>query len=221
MLVASHITDGLDEIAEDIWFLDEGRVVAHEDKDELLARWKWVHFKDGALPKAIEDGLVRVKRQPFGSSGLTGDFPTCATRWPARSRAATSGSTTPASKTFCCRSSRGREMDPILRRSSFFYVTSLDQYLGVMGRYMLTRDWPVFEIIPLFMPVWLLGAMLASESDERYAFLRTLPVPDRSVARTKFTLILSSAACSGLLMIGGGAHAGWTKASPSRRRSSI
>jgi ABC-2 type transport system ATP-binding protein len=73
-IVASHVTDGLDEIAEDIRFLDEGRVVAHEDKDDLLARWKWVHFKDGALPKAIEERLVRVKRLPFGSSGLTGDF---------------------------------------------------------------------------------------------------------------------------------------------------
>jgi ABC-2 type transport system ATP-binding protein len=74
VLAASHITDGLDEIAEEIWFLDDGRVVAHEDKDDLLARWKWVHFKDGALPKAIEESLVRVKRLPFGSSGLTGDF---------------------------------------------------------------------------------------------------------------------------------------------------
>jgi ABC-2 type transport system ATP-binding protein len=74
VLAASHITDGLDEIAEDIWFLDDGRLVAHEDKDDLLARWKWVHFKDGALPKAIEEGLVRVKRLPFGSSGLTGDY---------------------------------------------------------------------------------------------------------------------------------------------------
>jgi hypothetical protein len=33
-----------------------------------------VHFKDGVLPKAIEEGLVRVKRLPFGSSGLTGDY---------------------------------------------------------------------------------------------------------------------------------------------------
>jgi ABC-2 type transport system ATP-binding protein len=74
-IVASHVTDGLDEIAEDIRFLDEGRVVAHEDKDDLLARWKWVHFKDGALPKAIEERLVRVKRLPFGSSGLTGEYP--------------------------------------------------------------------------------------------------------------------------------------------------
>jgi ABC-2 type transport system ATP-binding protein len=75
VIVASHITDGLDEIAEEVWFLDEGRVVLHEDKDGLLARWKRVHFKDGALPQGIEDRLVRVKRLPFGSSGLTGEYP--------------------------------------------------------------------------------------------------------------------------------------------------
>jgi ABC-2 type transport system ATP-binding protein len=74
-IVASHVTDGLDEIAEEVWFLDDGRVVAHEDKDDLLARWKWVHFKGGALPRAIEERLVRVKRLPFGSSGLTGEYP--------------------------------------------------------------------------------------------------------------------------------------------------
>jgi hypothetical protein len=91
-------------------------------------------------------------------------------------------------------------MDPVFRRSSFYYVTSALTYLVLMGRYMLTRDWPVFEVIPLFMPVWLLSAMMASESDERYAFLRTLPVPDRAVVRTKFVLILSSAALQWTLM---------------------
>lgn len=82
-------------------------------------------------------------------------------------------------------------MDPILRRSSFFYVTTLLTYAGVMGRFMVTRDWTAFEMIPLFLPVWLISGMLASEHDERYGFLRTLPVTDRAVVRTKFTLILS------------------------------
>jgi len=99
-----------------IWFLDDGRVVAHEDKEDLLAGGS------GALQgrRAAQGG----RREPgpreaaaLRSSGLTGDFLTCAARWPARSRAATSGSTTRRSKTFCSRSSRGREMDPILRRA--------------------------------------------------------------------------------------------------------
>ena len=75
VLVASHVTDGLDEIAEDISFLDDGRIVMHEDKDELVARWKRVHFRDGALAPAIVDRLLSVRRQPFGSSGLTREYP--------------------------------------------------------------------------------------------------------------------------------------------------
>jgi hypothetical protein len=73
--------------------------------------------------------------------------------------------------------------------------------MALMGRYFITRSWPVFEIIPLFMPVWLASALLASESDESYAFLRTLPVAERSVARRKFLLILMAAAVEWLLMV--------------------
>jgi len=92
-------------------------------------------------------------------------------------------------------------MDPILRRSSFYYVMGLITYMSLMGRYMLTRAWPVFEVIPLFVPVWLLGAMSASEYDERYAYLRTLPVPDRQVAKIKFRLILSFTAIQWAMMV--------------------
>lgn len=84
-------------------------------------------------------------------------------------------------------------MNPIFRRSSFFYASSAITYLSVMGRYLVTRDWPVFEVVPLFMPVWLLSALLWSEDNERYAFLRLLPVPDGDVVRLKLTLILVSA----------------------------
>ena len=83
-----------------------------------------------------------------------------------------------------------------------------------MGRYFLTRDWPVFEVIPLFVPVWLLSAMMASESDERYAFLRTLPVPDRAVVKTKFA---PHPALRRVPVDADGRRrrsSGWTKASP-------
>ena len=74
VVVASHITDGLDEIADDVWFLDEGRVVMQGEKDELRSRWKVVHFKDGSLPRAVEDRLLRVRRHPFGASGITPEY---------------------------------------------------------------------------------------------------------------------------------------------------
>ena len=96
-------------------------------------------------------------------------------------------------------------MDAILRRSSFFYVTTTFTYMALLGRFMLTRSGPVFETIPLFLPVWLLSALFASEHDERYAFLRTLPVPDAEVVRTKFRLILLAVVVQWTLMLGASA----------------
>ncbi len=78
VVVASHITDGLDEIAEDVWFLDEGRVVMSGEKDELRSRWKVVQFKDGSLPTSVESRLLRLRRHPFGVSGITSDYRTIA-----------------------------------------------------------------------------------------------------------------------------------------------
>ena len=45
VVVSSHITDGLEDIAEYVNFLSEGRLVFQSEKDELLARWKRIHFK--------------------------------------------------------------------------------------------------------------------------------------------------------------------------------
>jgi len=74
VVVASHITDGLEEIAEYINFLDEGKLVFQSEKDELLARWKRIHFREGALSPDLVRQFVDVRMQPFGSSGLTRDF---------------------------------------------------------------------------------------------------------------------------------------------------
>jgi ABC-2 type transport system ATP-binding protein len=75
VIVASHITDGLDEIAEDITFLHDGLVVLRESADDLAERWKWVFYKEGSIARAVEAGFASVRRQPFGSRGLTKDFP--------------------------------------------------------------------------------------------------------------------------------------------------
>jgi len=75
VVVASHITDGLDEIAEDITFLHDGRVVLQGGADDLMTRWKWVLYKEGSLGGAIEERFASVRHQPFGCRGLTNDFP--------------------------------------------------------------------------------------------------------------------------------------------------
>jgi ABC-2 type transport system ATP-binding protein len=75
VIVASHVTDGLDEIAEEIHILHDGRLVMDEDRNDLQSRWKWIHFRNGALGAAVVERLSCVRTQPFGSAGLTEDFP--------------------------------------------------------------------------------------------------------------------------------------------------
>ncbi len=74
VVVASHITDGLEEIAEYGNFLDEGKLVFQSEKDELLARWKRIHFREGALSPDLVRQFTDVRVLPFGNSGLTRDF---------------------------------------------------------------------------------------------------------------------------------------------------
>jgi len=93
-------------------------------------------------------------------------------------------------------------MDPIIRRSLILYLMHFMTWCGILGRFLLVRDWPAFEIIPLFMPVWLASSVVFSEREESYAFLRTLPLTDRRIVRTKFGLILALGTLYWLFMMG-------------------
>ncbi len=93
-------------------------------------------------------------------------------------------------------------MDPIIRRSLILYLTHFMTWFGILGRFLFFRDWTGFEIIPLFMPVWLASSVVFTERDESYAFLRTLPVTDRRVVQCKFGLILGASAVYWLFMMG-------------------
>jgi hypothetical protein len=93
-------------------------------------------------------------------------------------------------------------MDPIVRRSLILYLAHFVTWCGMLGRFLYVREWPTFEIIPLFMPVWLVSSVLFTEHDESYGYLRTLPVTDTRIARTKFGLVLGAAVLYWLFMAG-------------------
>jgi ABC-2 type transport system ATP-binding protein len=75
VLISSHVSDGLDEVAEQVLFINRGAAILAADKEDLLARWKWVHFRENALDEALAARLTGIRRHPFGSSGLCSDFP--------------------------------------------------------------------------------------------------------------------------------------------------
>jgi ABC-2 type transport system ATP-binding protein len=74
VLVSSHLTDGLDALADIVCFLNNGTLVIQENRDELFERWKKIHFKEGGLDPEVVRQLRCTKNQPFGSFGFTDDF---------------------------------------------------------------------------------------------------------------------------------------------------
>lgn len=91
-------------------------------------------------------------------------------------------------------------MLPIIRRSSFLYCTHILTF-WLMG--VLTFHKPqAIEMMAAFMPLWLSSSVLWSERNESYAFLRTLPVTDMEIVRTKFGIIVAATCVYWLLMSG-------------------
>ncbi|MGD2295748.1 MAG: ABC transporter ATP-binding protein [Candidatus Aminicenantes bacterium] len=70
-IISSHITDDIMRIADYVTFLIEGKIELSETKDDLLANWKRIHYKDGALNAGLVDSLKNRKTHMFGNSGVT------------------------------------------------------------------------------------------------------------------------------------------------------
>jgi hypothetical protein len=92
-------------------------------------------------------------------------------------------------------------MSAILRKSSFFFITHVGTF-SIPGMAMLLahEDRRMLSVMALWVPVWLSSSVLWSERQESYAFLRTLPLTDRQIVRTKFGLALGFAVVYWLIL---------------------
>jgi len=75
VLISSHITDDITRIADYVTFLVEGKIVLSEAKDDLLSKWKRIHYKEGALDETIVKSLTSRKTHMFAHSGVTDNYP--------------------------------------------------------------------------------------------------------------------------------------------------
>ncbi|MCP4151851.1 MAG: ABC transporter ATP-binding protein [bacterium] len=71
VILSSHITDDIARIADFITFMVDGKIVMSDEKDKILANWKKIHFKKGALDESLKGSLKNVQEQMFGSAGIT------------------------------------------------------------------------------------------------------------------------------------------------------
>ena len=78
-------------------------------------------------------------------------------------------------------------MFPLIRRSSPLYLSHFVTFSMMAGPILLDKP-ALLSVAAMLLPVWMSSSVLWSEREESYGFLRTLPVTDGEVVRSKFTL---------------------------------
>ena len=71
ILISSHISADLEVFCDDLYMIDEGKIIFHEDTDVLLSDYallKMTEEQYGALDKSY---ILRYKKETFGYSCLT------------------------------------------------------------------------------------------------------------------------------------------------------
>ena len=71
ILFSTHITSDLDKCADDIVYIQRGRILAEETLDDFVAAYRLVEFDAAALTPAQREALVGEKRIKHGFSALT------------------------------------------------------------------------------------------------------------------------------------------------------
>jgi len=74
-VISTHQTDGLAPLADRLAIIDHGRLVLSGETEELLAAWKWLRYRDGAVSDELESALLGHERGAFGNRGLVRDYP--------------------------------------------------------------------------------------------------------------------------------------------------
>ncbi|MGN1166421.1 MAG: ABC transporter ATP-binding protein [Lachnospiraceae bacterium] len=71
ILISSHISGDLEGLCDDIYMIDEGRILFHEEADRLLDSYGLLKMTKEQYEKVEKEHLLRVKKEEYGYSALT------------------------------------------------------------------------------------------------------------------------------------------------------
>ncbi len=73
ILISSHISSDLESFCDDIYLIDEGKIVLHEDTDILLSSYGILKVTPEQYQKLDKRHLLSEKREDYGYRCLTGE----------------------------------------------------------------------------------------------------------------------------------------------------
>ena len=73
VVISSHISGDLEGLCDDIYMIDEGKIVLHEDTDVIMDSYAVLKVDEEQFKGLDKSHILRVRREPFGYSCLTGE----------------------------------------------------------------------------------------------------------------------------------------------------
>lgn len=73
ILISSHISGDLEGFCDDIYMIDQGNIVLHEEADRLLEEYGLLKVTKEQYQKLDKSYILRVKEEPFGYQCLTNE----------------------------------------------------------------------------------------------------------------------------------------------------
>ena len=72
ILISSHISSDLEGICDDIYLIDGGKILLHEDTDVILESYGLLKMTEEQYRSLDKSWILKIKREPYGYSALTG-----------------------------------------------------------------------------------------------------------------------------------------------------
>lgn len=71
ILISSHISSDLEGLCDDLYFMQEGKILFHEDTDRILSDYAILKVSEEQYKKIDKTHLLYRKKEPFGYNLLT------------------------------------------------------------------------------------------------------------------------------------------------------
>jgi len=71
ILISSHISSDLENFCDDIYMIDDGKIILHEETDKLLSDYAILKVTEEEYQKLDKDYILRKKKEGFGYQLLT------------------------------------------------------------------------------------------------------------------------------------------------------
>lgn len=73
ILISSHISSDLEGLCDDLYMIDGGKIILHEETDVLLSNYGVIKVTEEQYEKLEKQYILKKKREPFGYRCLTNE----------------------------------------------------------------------------------------------------------------------------------------------------